>query len=83
MLTYRPVLEVRPLPAQGLLLFVGHRSILAWGCGGQAWQADKLSAEGIAIAAIECSVLHGLGWDLITAKDIPFALDLRNGLRIL
>ena len=82
MLPYRPVLEVRPLPAQGLLLFVGHRSILAWGRHGQGWQAEKLSSEGVVIASINGSVLHGVGWDLFTAKEIPFALDLRTGLRI-
>jgi hypothetical protein len=82
MLPYRPVLEVRPLPAQGLLLFVGHRSILAWGRDGQAWHAERLSSEGVAIASIDASVLHGLGWDLFTGKEIPFALDLRTGLRI-
>ena len=82
MLPYRPVLEVRPLPAQGLLLFVSHRSILAWGRDGQAWQAERLSSEGVVIASIRGSVLHGLGWDLFTAKEIPFALDLRTGLRI-
>ena len=36
MLPYRPVLGVLPLPADGLLLFVGHYSILAWGAQGQA-----------------------------------------------
>jgi hypothetical protein len=82
MLAYRPVLEVRPLHAQGLLLFVSHRSILAWGRDGQAWQAENLSSEGVAIASIEGSVLHGLGWDLVTAKEVPFVLDLRTGLRL-
>jgi hypothetical protein len=82
MLAYRPVLEVRPLSAQGLLLFVGHRSILAWSRDGLAWQAEKLSSEGVVIASIEGSVLHGLGWDLFTDKEIQFALDLRTGLRI-
>ena len=82
MLAYRPVLEVRPLPAQGLLLFASHRSILAWGRDGQAWQADKLSSEGIAIVSIDGSVLRGLGWDLFTGQEVPFALDLRTGLRI-
>ena len=53
MIPYRPVLEVRPVPAEGLLLFVGHRSILAWGGDGQAWESDKLSDEGISIAAID------------------------------
>jgi hypothetical protein len=42
MIAYRPVLELRPLPAQGLLLFAGHHSILAWGAYGQAWQSGRL-----------------------------------------
>ena len=33
---YRPVLDVRPLPEQRLLLFTGHHSLLAWGAQGKA-----------------------------------------------
>jgi len=79
MISYRPVLEVRPLPAQGLLLFVGHHSILGWGPGGQAWQSEKLSSESVTITSIESGVLHGLGWDLFTNKETPFALELQTG----
>jgi len=82
MIPFRPVLEVRPVVAQGLLLFVGHHSILAWGAAGEAWQSEKLSSEGVTITNIEGCVLHGLGWDLMTDKETPFALDLRTGLRI-
>jgi hypothetical protein len=83
MIPYRPVLEVRPLPEQNLLLFVGHHSILAWGTNGQAWQSDKLSSEGLTLEAIDGPILHGLGWDLMTDRETPFALDLKTGLRIL
>ena len=82
MIAYRPVLEVRPLPAQGLLLFVGHHAILAWGGSGLAWQSEKLSDEGVTISDVESGVLRGQGWDLMTDKETPFALDLRTGLRI-
>lgn len=82
MLPYRPVLEVRPVPAAGLLLFVGHHSILAWGVDGEAWQSEKLSAEGVTITNIEGGVLRGLGWELMTDKETPFTLDLRTGRRI-
>jgi hypothetical protein len=82
MIAYRPVLEVRPVVAQGLLLFVGHHSILAWGAAGEAWQSEKLSSEGVTLTGVEGDVLHGLGWDLMTDKETPFALDLRTGLRI-
>ena len=82
MIAFRPVLEVRPAVAQGLLLFVGHHGILAWGANGQAWQSEKLSSEGVTITNIDGCVLHGLGWDLMTDKETPFALDLRTGLRV-
>ena len=82
MIPYRPVLEIRPLAAQGLLLFVGHRGIFAWGRNGQAWQSEKLSSEGVSITSVEGNTLQGQGWDLMTDKETPFSLDLRTGLRI-
>jgi hypothetical protein len=81
MLPYRPVLEVRPLPAQGLLLFVGHRSILAWGARAKAWESEKLSDEGITIQGIENGLLRGLGWEMIADRETPFLLDLQDGRR--
>jgi hypothetical protein len=81
MVAYRPVLEIYPAPANGLLLFVGHHAILAWGAQGQAWQSEKLSDEGITITGIEAGVLHGHGWDMRTDKEHPFALDLKTGPR--
>ena len=74
------MLEVRPAPAANLLLFVGHRSILAWGPTGQAWESEKLSDEGVTITALEGSLLHGTGWHILTDKETPFTLDLRSGL---
>ena len=81
MIAYRPVLEVRAVVEEGLLLFAGHRSILAWGREGQAWESEKLSDEGVTITAIEGGVLRGAGWELLTDREMPFALDLRTGRR--
>jgi hypothetical protein len=85
MLRYRPVLEILPCssnPANNLLLFVGHHSILAWGRDGEAWESERLSWEGITNLRIESDLLHGDGWDLRTDKDLPFVLDLKTGKRI-
>lgn len=82
MLPCRPVLAVRALPAQGLLLFVGHHSILAWGVAGQAWESGKLSDEGVTITSIEGDVLRGLGWEMMHDKETPFALNLQTGSRL-
>jgi hypothetical protein len=82
MIAYRPVLQVLPAIASGLLLFVGHRSILAWGRNGQAWESEKLSDEGLTIATVEDGILHGMGWQMLSGKETPFALDLRTGTRL-
>jgi hypothetical protein len=79
MLSYRPVLQVHPIVNQGLLLFVGHRSIFAWGAQGEAWETVKLSDEGVTVTGIEGAVLRGLGWNIMTDKETPFALDLPSG----
>ena len=79
MIPYRPVLEIRPLVQEGLLLFVGHQSILAWKLDGKAWESEKLSDEGVTIAGIDGGVLRGTGWDMKTDRDRPFAIDLRSG----
>ncbi len=82
MLPYRPVLEVLPVIAERLLLFVGHRTILAWGAAGQAWESGKLSDEGVTITGIERSILRGAGWEMQTDRESAFAVNLQNGRRI-
>jgi hypothetical protein len=79
MIPYRPVLEVRAPREAGLLLFVGHRSILAWGAKGHAWESGKLSDEGVTITSVVGDVLHGTGWEMISDREIPFGLNLRTG----
>jgi len=82
MVRYRPVLQVLPLVEHGLLLFIGHHSIQAWGRDGEAWQSDRLSSEGITVDRIDGNLLHGHGWDLITDKDLPFTVDVSTGQRV-
>lgn len=95
-LKYRPVLQVmtyKPengLSMDGLILFVGHHSVLAWGRDGQAWESDRLSWEGVtelrivsqATEAGPRDLLRGMGWDLIQDREIPFTLELKSGRRI-
>jgi hypothetical protein len=80
MIHYRPVLEIRSLVRDGLLLFVGHHSILAWGHDGQAWESEKLSDEGVTITGTDGGILRGTGWEMIRDREKPYALDLRSGL---
>jgi hypothetical protein len=78
-ITLKPVIEVQTLPAQKLLLFVGFHSIVAWGEQGQAWESARLSWEGVRVTGIEGDILHGIGWNLLTDKEVPFTLNLLTG----
>lgn len=78
-ISLKPVVQIRPLPEQGLLLFTGFHTIVAWGNKGFAWETARLSWEGVRITGIEGDTLHGLGWDMMTDKDIPFRVDLLTG----
>jgi hypothetical protein len=73
------VLGVHASADPPLLLFLGHRSILAWGEQGQLWESPRLSDEGIEIGTIADGLLHGLGWDRRTDRETPFTLNLKNG----
>jgi hypothetical protein len=75
----KPVVEVRTLTTQELLLFVGFHFIVAWGRDGIAWQSARLSWEGVRITNIIDDVLHGTGWNLTTDREVAFSLDLLTG----
>jgi hypothetical protein len=76
---FRPVLEVRALPEQRLLLFAGHHALLAWGARGKAWETARLSWEGVQITGVDGRWLDGLGWDLRTDREVGFRVDLETG----
>jgi protein-tyrosine phosphatase len=75
----KPVVSIHPIPSEKLILFAGFHTILAWGTDGEAWHSAKLSWEGIRITGIKGHILHGTGWDLLTDREHPFALNLRTG----
>jgi hypothetical protein len=75
----KPVVEVVPLTAHGLLVFVGFHAMVAWGREGLAWETARLSWEGIRVTGAEGNELRGFGWNLMTDKEVEFAIDLRTG----
>jgi hypothetical protein len=80
MIPYRPVLEILPAIVEGLLLFAGHHTILAWGRDGHAWNSGKLSDEGVTFTETKDGVLYGTGWEMKSDKETRFVLDLSNGM---
>jgi hypothetical protein len=75
----RPVVDLRALSQQGILLFTGFTNMTAVGRTGMAWTSERLSWEGITITGISGDKLHGAGWDALADKEVPFEVDLRTG----
>jgi hypothetical protein len=75
----RPVVDLRALARQGLLLFTGFTSISALGSEGLKWTTGRLSWEGVSITAIADNTLTGLGWDAMSDKEVAFEVDLLTG----
>ena len=75
----RPVVDLRPLARQGLLLFTGFTSISALGREGLKWTTGRLSWEGVSITGIADDKLTGLGWDAMSDKEVAFEVDLLTG----
>lgn len=75
----RPVTEVLVSVEAGLLLFAGFHTVVAYGAGGVAWQTKKLTWEGMTGLRVEGATLHGVGWDMMADKEVPFVVDLKTG----
>lgn len=75
----KPVVEVHPAVAAGLLLFVGFHTILAWGREGKVWETGRLSWEGVRVTSVTATEAVGMGWDLRGDVEVEFRVDLRTG----
>jgi hypothetical protein len=75
----RPVVQVLPVLERALLVFVGFHSLVAWGIAGLAWQTARLSWEGVRVTAIDGDTLRGFGWNMMTDREVEFAVDLGTG----
>jgi hypothetical protein len=75
----RPVVDLRALARERLLLFTDFTSISALGHEGLRWTTGRLSWEGVSITAIADQTLTGLGWDAMSDKEVAFEVDLLTG----
>jgi hypothetical protein len=78
-LPMRPVAQILPAPAAGLILLAGFHDILAIDATGLRWQSARLSWEGVTMTHVDANHLHGTGWNMRTDREDPFSVDLTTG----
>lgn len=75
----QPVVDLRIVKEPNLLLFAGFTSISAYGESGHLWTTERLSWEGLSLSDIREGKLHGLGWNMLTDKEVAFEVELKTG----
>ncbi len=75
----RPVAAVKALECEGLLVFAGFNSLVAWGEEGLRWTTGRLSWEGVTLGEVVDGRLTGTGWEMLSDRELPFSVDLQTG----
>ena len=69
------------MPHLSQLVFIGFRTISAWGEQGLLWETEPLSSDSISTIEISGEELRGSGWDALAGKEAVFSVDLATGKR--
>jgi len=78
-LNLRPVTQVLQAPTANCIVLAGFHEVTAIGEDGLLWQSARLSWEGITLSEVRGNILHGVGWNLATDREVPFTVDLATG----
>jgi len=78
-----PVLDVRPILEQRLLIFSDFTSLAAYGPNGLVWYSPRVCWDNLKIHTITEATIEGTGFDPPSGQDRPFAVDIRTGQSVL
>jgi hypothetical protein len=80
-----PVLNVRPIPEDKLLLFSDFTGLAAYGSGGLAWRSPRLCWDELKIVSVTRDTVEGTGYDPTnsTTHESRFVVDLKTGRSLL
>ncbi len=75
----RPVVEVIPVPQEGLLVFASPWRVWALDADGIRWRSRRVAVDGIVIDEVAGGELLGTADPLDGPEAAPFRIDLTNG----
>lgn len=80
-----PVLSVRPIPEQRLLVFSDFIRLAAYSIHGLAWESPRLCWDSLKITHVTKDTIEGTGYDPTnsTMHEMRFVVDLKTGRSLL
>jgi hypothetical protein len=74
-----PILDVRPIRAQGIIVFATFTDLVAYGSTGIKWRTRQLSWDNLKITAVTDTFIEGEFEDFHTEATAVFTVDLATG----
>jgi hypothetical protein len=75
-----PVLDVRLIPEQQLLVFADFTRLAAYGHDGLVWQSPPLCGDDLRILGVTRDTIEAIGYEPSDSRDLRLALDIRTGI---
>jgi hypothetical protein len=78
-----PVLNVRAIPSEKLLILSDFTRLAACGSNGVVWESPRVCWDELKIATVTSDTIEGSGYDPTTTKESRFVVDLKTGRSLL
>jgi hypothetical protein len=74
-----PIIDVRSVRAQGLIVFATYTNLVAYGRTGLKWRTKRLSWDNLKITEVTDTFIKGEFWDIRSEAMDTFTVDLATG----
>jgi len=75
-----PIIDVRPVLAQGIIVFADYTTLVAYGQTGMKWKTKRLTWESLRIVEVTDALIRGEFWDIRSEGTTSFVVDLVTGM---
>ena len=74
-----PIVDVRPVRAQGIIVFANFTELVAYGPTGIRWRTKRLAWDSLKITEVTDTTIKGEFWDVRNDANSNFVVDLATG----
>jgi hypothetical protein len=74
-----PIIHVRSIGAQGIIVFASFTELVAYGSAGMKWRTKRLTWDNLKIVEVTDAFIKGEFWDIRSEATANFVVDLATG----
>ncbi|MBI2570544.1 MAG: hypothetical protein HYV63_26380 [Candidatus Schekmanbacteria bacterium] len=78
----KPIIDVRLVPTQGIIVFANFTELVAYGSAGIKWRTKRLTWDSLKITDVSDAFIKGEFWDIRSEATACFTVDLATGAHL-